>query len=112
MMNTNGILAAVQNIQPDAQAALPVIPNNGNPLGANNMPSVPTSAPQEEPNQLQPTRPTPMPSQHYYPWMNPSPYMEQFKQMFQPSAPVAQPAYTAQPVPQPQQALPVLPQRI
>lgn len=39
MASTQQILAALTNVQQDAQAAVPVIPNNGNPNGAYNMPS-------------------------------------------------------------------------
>ena len=39
-----------QTIQQDAQAAMPVIPNNGNPAGAYNMPQQP--APAKTPGQL------------------------------------------------------------
>jgi hypothetical protein len=38
MPNIQELLQAVLNMQSDAQGALPVIPNNGNPAGANNMP--------------------------------------------------------------------------
>lgn len=38
MATTQELLAAMNNIQPDAQAGLPVLPNNGNPAGAYNMP--------------------------------------------------------------------------
>lgn len=39
MASTQQILAALTTVQQDAQAAVPVIPNNGNPNGAYNMPS-------------------------------------------------------------------------
>lgn len=39
MASTQQILAALTSMQQDAQAAVPVIPNNGNPNGAHNMPS-------------------------------------------------------------------------
>lgn len=39
MATTQELLAAMSNIQPDAQAGLPVLPNNGNPAGAYNMPA-------------------------------------------------------------------------
>ena len=44
MATTQELLSAVTNMQPNAQAALPVIPNNGNPQGAYNMPSQTTPA--------------------------------------------------------------------
>lgn len=39
MASTQELLTAVTNMQPNAQEALPVIPNNGNPQGAYNMAS-------------------------------------------------------------------------
>lgn len=38
MLSTQQILQAAIDMQRNAQQALPVIPNNGNPMGANNMP--------------------------------------------------------------------------
>lgn len=38
MASAQQMLASVSNLQQNAQAALPVIPNNGNPGGAYNMP--------------------------------------------------------------------------
>lgn len=38
MASAQEMLASASNLQQDAQAALPVIPNNGNPGGAYNMP--------------------------------------------------------------------------
>lgn len=62
MMNTNSILAAVNDLQPDAQARLPVIPRNGNPQGANNMPA---AAPAVDSNGAK-----------HYPWLDPSPNLD------------------------------------
>lgn len=39
MPSYNEVLQSVLGMQQNAQAALPVIPNNGNPNGANNMPA-------------------------------------------------------------------------
>lgn len=44
MASTQELLTAVTNMQPNAQEALPVIPNNGNPQGAYNMSSKVTPA--------------------------------------------------------------------
>lgn len=42
MSDFQSIIQAIKTqIQQQAQAALPVVPNNGNPQGANNMPAVP-----------------------------------------------------------------------
>lgn len=68
MINTHKILNAVTSMQQNAQAALPVIPNNGNPAGAYNMP------PQGAQTQVQ-GQPQAQ-STYYYPWLAPSPHME------------------------------------
>lgn len=53
MATTNELLLAINNMQPDVQAALPVVPNNGNPAGAYNMPhQAQTPAPVEAPDPL------------------------------------------------------------
>lgn len=83
------------SVQQQAQAAVPVTPNNGNPAGAYNMP--------QQPQFLQ------------YTSSNPSPYMQQIQQMLsrQQTAQPTQIAQTQQPaVVQPQmQATPVIPTR-
>ena len=38
MLSTQQVLQSLIDMQANAQQALPVIPNNGNPMGANNMP--------------------------------------------------------------------------
>lgn len=109
MINTNSVLSAVQDLQPNAQAALPVIPRNGNPQGANNMPSVPPAAGNTgivpPPMAAQRRRP-----EDFYPWLQPSPHMDAFTEMLRAPiySPMQQP-YTAQPVPQTQPAMPSLP---
>lgn len=99
-------------MQQNAQAALPVIPNNGNPNGAYNMP------PQGAPMQTLPTQP-----QDKYSWLKPSQSMDNIReflasrraQLAQPAAPVPQlggipmPKNPAPLVPQPG---PVMPQRV
>ena len=56
-----------QSIQSDVQSALPVIPNNGNPGGAYNMPHSPAE------QQQQVAAPDP------FAWLKPSSYMEEVK---------------------------------
>lgn len=63
-MNTQQILQAMSSLQSNAQDALPVIPNNGNPGGANNMP---------QNNQVASTDNTPPPPPNPYQWLEPSP---------------------------------------
>lgn len=102
-IRNNGYSAAVAgNIQQDAQANLPIEPNNGNPMGANNMP-----APQAAPSIFQ------------YSTANPSPYMQALAAILktgtanQPEA-AAQVAAAAAPapvLPQRVASMPVLPQR-
>lgn len=77
------LLNAVQDIQMQAQTSLPVIPNNGNPNGANNMPAVEVTQPQP---QSQPTM--------HYPWAQPSPAMTNVRQLL---SSYAQPPVQAQP---------------
>ena len=62
MATTNELLQAISNMQLGAQEALPVIPNNGNPGGAYNMP-------QEQKAQQ------PQQQATAYPWLGPSPAM-------------------------------------
>lgn len=64
MASTQEFLQAVLNMQQNAQANLPVEPNNGNPRGANNM----TSAAPPVPNQVNGAR--------HYPWLAPSSSMD------------------------------------
>jgi hypothetical protein len=56
-----------QSLQQGIQESLPVIPNNGNPSGANNMPAA------EESQQAAPPDP--------YAWLKPSKYMDQVTEM-------------------------------
>lgn len=67
MNNTQAVLAAMSRMQSNAQAALPVSPNNGNPGGAYNMP--------HGGQQAQPAAP-PDP----WPWLQPSPFMQSLQQ--------------------------------
>lgn len=72
MASTQELLAAMSNIQPDAQAALPVIPNNGNPRGAFNMPA-------RDATEAAVTRPPAV--QKDFSWLQPSQYMRNVQDM-------------------------------
>lgn len=116
MMNTNSVLSAVRDMQPDAQAALPIIPRNGNPHGANNMPPSPSSTGNNTgivPPSMNPQRRSP---EDFYPWLQQSTHMDAFRELLQSpmySSAQQQQPYTAQPVPQPAAPnLPILPQII
>lgn len=91
MASTNQLLAAIGNMQPDAQANLPVVPNNGNPAGAHNMPQQAAAAPVN-------------PAHAHYPWLAPSVHMQNILSRVQGQK--ATPAVTPQPVAPPQQAAP------
>ena len=56
-----------ERLQQGIQESLPVIPNNGNPGGANNMPA------EEQSQQAAPPDP--------YAWLKPSPYMDKVTEM-------------------------------
>ena len=72
------------DMQGQAQANLPVIPNNGNPQGANNMPATDVVA------QPQPALPV-----EHYPWMRASPSMDLIQRLLnRRSAGVAPPTST------------------
>lgn len=63
------VLQAITGMQQNAQASLPVIPNNGDPRGANNMPAATAAV---------------MPSTtgaNKFPWLNPSPSMDVLHQL-------------------------------
>lgn len=62
-MATAQILQALSDMQSNAQSALPVTPNNGNPAGAYNMPHG-----GGQPQQAAPPDP--------WPWLKPSPFMD------------------------------------
>ena len=100
MAGLNGLIQAMNNMQTDAQAALPVDPNNGNPMGANNMPAQQNKALQ------------------HYPWLGPSPYMTSVRERLaamgnKRGVQLAQPQLPTQQVaPVQQQMLPILPQRM
>lgn len=80
MASTHEFLQAVLNMQQNAQANLPMEPNNGNPRGANNMPSN-----------------TPLPAQaggaRHYPWLAPSSSMDFIREL------LAKPLQTGGPMP-------------
>lgn len=79
MPTTQEILQALSGMQQNAQANVPVIPNNGNPAGAYNMPYQQTN--NGQPNTLPPVSGQPDQG-HYYPWMNPSPMLEAVRHLF------------------------------
>ncbi len=79
MPSTQELLQAITGMQQNAQAALPVIPNNGNPQGANNMPSNPDATAPD----------TTATSPYFYDWMKPSPAVDLIHKML--SAPLQPP---------------------
>lgn len=76
MADINSAMHGLQFMQQNAQAALPVIPNNGNPNGAYNMATMPAQ-------QRQPAVPPAMPSvpAERFPWLKPSQSMENVKNL-------------------------------
>jgi hypothetical protein len=117
MATTQQMLSAITNMQTNVQAAMPVIPNNGNPAGAYNM--------QEQAPSPGPAVPAGPPA---IPWLEPSASMQIFQQQLTArqavldqqrmpaaqAAPVAQAPQTVVPMQQPvmpQQQQPILPQR-
>lgn len=71
MPSTQELLQAVTTMQANAQANLPVMPNNGNPRGAYNMP-----------NGIAPIDPGQNQDQQYFhSWMRPSKSMDMIQQM-------------------------------
>lgn len=93
MASTNQLLAAISNMQPDAQANLPVVPNNGNPAGAHNMPQQ-GQAPAN-------------PAHAHYPWLAPSQHMQNILARVQTQQSGMQAPVAPQPVAPPQPAAPV-----
>lgn len=83
MPSTQELLQAITGMQQNAQAALPVIPNNGNPHGANNMPDNPEG----------PVGAAVSSSPYFPDWMKPSPSMDLIYKM------LAQPPTTTIPTP-------------
>lgn len=69
MLPSARFLQEIIDMQRNAQANLPVEPNNGNPRGANNMPQAPASLPEQ------------VGGARFYPWMAPSSSMEFIRQM-------------------------------
>lgn len=115
MASSQAILSALSNMQADTQAALPVIPNNGNPAGVYNAPQSGATPPAQSGS---------VPAQpklaNNYDWLKPSPYMDmvnsylsqrpQFKNAS--SAAIQPPEVTQAPATVPTVGLPTLPQRI
>lgn len=113
MASSQAILSALSQMQTNTQAALPVIPNNGNPGGAYN---------QAAPQPVQPPQQESLysPRKQSYEWLKPSPYMQmvnqylgqrpQVKSAGQPA--IQPPSVTQAPSTVPSVGLPQLPQRI
>lgn len=74
MADMSQLIQAMAQMQPQAQAALPIIPNNGNPQGANNMPNGNASPVMPGINAT---------ALQHYPWLAPSPSMDLVQQMLQ-----------------------------
>lgn len=112
-VSTQQILNGIINMQADAQQALPVIPNNGNPAGAYNMPQ--TTMPQQAPVAPIAPRPSvPMTPQDRYPWLQPSQSASNVRAMLQARRGQVAPNTGIIPAQQQQQQvgqLPVLPLR-
>ena len=128
MLSTQQILQSVMDMQANAQQALPVIPNNGNPAGANNMPhnnTTPLPMRRRAPNPsggydgsgiIPPHMRQQTPGQgqgstmaERYPWLKPSSsmdnirgYLSSRRGMFGQRPNMGQPNHP-QPMPQPQQ---------
>lgn len=97
MASTQQMLASTRDLQQNAQAALPVIPNNGNPAGAYNMP--------------QSTQVPAKPAGPDLSWLQPSAHMQSVNatlQALQQNIDMTKPPATV--VQQPQAPVPVLPQ--
>lgn len=119
MASTQELLTAINGLQANVQGALPVLPNNGNPAGAYNMPqSVRQPAGVSSPAAGASTG-TIVPPKHNYDWLKPSPYMDIVNNIIKQPAPQAaaqQP--TAQATPGQQfgpvatAVRPILPQRM
>lgn len=99
MLSDQRFLTALLDMQQNAQANLPVEPNNGNPRGANNMPTPSTPLPAEQGGA------------RFYPWLAPSPSMEIIRSMLQKPKPIVGIPPVSQPTPPAQTSgsLPVMP---
>lgn len=75
MADFSQAIQAALGMQQNAQTSLPVLPNNGNPMGANNMPGA--LSPQGAPS------PVAANAVNHYPWLAPSPSMDVIHQMLQ-----------------------------
>lgn len=96
MASSHQVLQAIADMQREGQERLPVIPNNGNPAGAHNMPH-------------QPQAPAPAPVEDKYAWLKPSQAVDNIRALTSSigtQAPAVQPV-----VPAVQQQAPVLPVR-
>ena len=105
MADYNSALNGVSNMQQVVQEGLPVIPNNGNPGGAYNMPHAPQLPGQPQPVVAQPmTQPQ---LSDRYPWLRPTQSMDNVRNLL---ASRRQATLPPAAIPQQLQALPLLPQ--
>ena len=85
-VSTQQILNGVIDMQANAQQALPVIPNNGNPAGVYNMPIRAVSQPATpvaQPQTAVPHMARPLPPEVRYPWLQPSQSARNVRDMLQ-----------------------------
>lgn len=117
MLSTQQVIQSLLDMQANAQQALPVIPNNGNPAGANNMPRNTGIVPphMRDSQKAPPTggalpahQEKPSPMAERYPWLKPSQsmdnirgYLNNRRGRFGPQPPQV-PNQPALPLPQPQ----------
>jgi hypothetical protein len=118
MASSQAILSALSQMQTNTQAALPVIPNNGNPGGAYNQAAPQPVAPPQQVGGAGASLYSP--KMQSYEWLKPSPYMQMVNQylgqrpQFKSASQAAiQPPQAAQaPATVPSAGLPQLPQRV
>ena len=86
MLSTQQVLQSLIDMQANAQQALPVIPNNGNPAGANNMPrNTGIVPPHMRDSQKAPPTGGALPAEQVspmaqrYPWLKPSQSMDNIR---------------------------------
>lgn len=95
MSSVQEALKRMAGIQTNAQQALPILPNNGNPSGAYNMPPAPTAPAQAGPQGAGMRMP-----KNDYSWLQPSQYMRNIQDMLraqmQPPVQAEQPPAVAQ----------------
>lgn len=100
MASMNELQRVVNFMQRDTQQSLPVLPNNGNPQGVNNV----------SPEAMQPApMPQAMQGAQHYPWLQRSPSVDIIKQILE--QPIQRSMFAAPPMPQqmPVQQPPTMP---